>query len=59
MDMVWSKVAAKERSLSYDGFLLLLSDTASRKNMTEEEIHAYVLSHAKVTALHTSSSGIS
>mmetsp|Transcript_5186 Transcript_5186/g.7794 ORF Transcript_5186/g.7794 Transcript_5186/m.7794 type:complete len:232 (-) Transcript_5186:227-922(-) len=56
VDMSWSKVAGKERTLNYEGFLKLLEEVASRKDMKLEEVHGHVLENAKVSCSATKGS---
>eukprot|EP00617_Octactis_speculum_P020293 CAMPEP_0185744792 /NCGR_PEP_ID=MMETSP1174-20130828/2992_1 /TAXON_ID=35687 /ORGANISM="Dictyocha speculum, Strain CCMP1381" /LENGTH=226 /DNA_ID=CAMNT_0028418415 /DNA_START=34 /DNA_END=714 /DNA_ORIENTATION=- len=53
VDMVWSKVAGKEKKLDFPKFQGLLAGVAAKKGIPAEEVEAHVLSNAKVSSSGT------
>ncbi|KAJ1448784.1 hypothetical protein M885DRAFT_537797 [Pelagophyceae sp. CCMP2097] len=48
IDMVWSKVAGKEKKVSFEHWVKMLAIIAEKKGLTEAELQDKVLSDAKV-----------
>jgi hypothetical protein len=53
VDMVWSKVAGKEKKLGFESFKALLGGVAGKKGCSYEEVEAHVLENAKVSSSGT------
>mmetsp|Transcript_7449 Transcript_7449/g.8851 ORF Transcript_7449/g.8851 Transcript_7449/m.8851 type:complete len:224 (+) Transcript_7449:178-849(+) len=53
IDMVWSKVAGKEKKLGFESFKKLLGGVAGKKGCSYDEVEAHVLNNAKVSSSGT------